>query len=91
MLLFNGDDGVINEAQNRYAELQNIVSAISPSWELLKKFLENECAEKMRLLVEKDSEELRGRIKQLLELKDLPARLTSEMRQLEEGIKELSE
>jgi hypothetical protein len=91
MLLFNGDDGVINEAQNRYAKLQNILNAIAPSWKLLQEFLESECEEKTRLLVEKDSEELRGRIKQLLELKDLPARLTSEMRQLEEGIKELSE
>jgi hypothetical protein len=64
---------------DRRVQIEMFLSAVAPNWSYVTKEIDERLEGLILSLISQDSEETRGRIKALRDLKDLPQALTHEL------------
>lgn len=84
-------DHLTDELRHRYTVITRTLEAISPGWPFFMAEVDKKIAELTDSLITQNSEELRGRIKALRDLKDLPSDLQQERHGMDAALSEESD
>ena len=71
--------GIFTDMQDRQLQIEQFIGSIAPNWQWVTREIDNRLEGLIVSLISTNSEETRGRIKALRDLRDLPTALQQEL------------